>query len=370
MFVYEEEKPVVKKADSDLHEKSLYPHQFEMQRTNPLSYTRTNHTGIPSPLKKQFEERSGISFDDVRVHYNSSSPVKFGALAYTCGNQVHIGPGQERHLAHELGHVVQQKQGRVKRTGYINGVAVNTDSKLEGEADQGLVQMKSVQESDQTVIQCMIIFNGKAFTVDKDREPITTMDRTPGTDRSHTVSDRDIQLAVAGFLNALLAGGANLEEFMGGARDVAGGDLDISEEMEGVQKAIIEKDIEAAVQLGNKIYDKIANSRFNLRPGNFSGNRSAGQNLDLLGGEFLDFTPGATGSAAQIKVQVSAVDAQSIMGILQMGRTPSILIKDGGFGGIASSTEGKYPGHGLLYNVVNLEFINELFYVVTADLSS
>ena len=62
-----------------------------------------NLTGIPTQMKMDFEQRSGLSFDDVRVHYNSDKPRKIGALAYTQGTQVHIGPGQERHLRHELG---------------------------------------------------------------------------------------------------------------------------------------------------------------------------------------------------------------------------------------------------------------------------
>jgi hypothetical protein len=51
---------------------------------------------------------SGFSFDDVKVHYNSDKPAQLQATAYTQGNQVHIAPGEERHLDHELGHVVQQ----------------------------------------------------------------------------------------------------------------------------------------------------------------------------------------------------------------------------------------------------------------------
>ena len=73
-----------------------------------------NLTGIPTQMKLDFEQRSGLSFDDVRVHYNSDKPRKIGALAYTQGTQVHVGPGQERHLRHELGHVVQQKRGIVR----------------------------------------------------------------------------------------------------------------------------------------------------------------------------------------------------------------------------------------------------------------
>lgn len=96
---------------------------------------RKNHTGIPLQMKQQYEKLSGLSFDDVRVHYNSGKPAQFQALAYTQGNQVFIGPGQETHLGHELGHVVQQKQGRVRATQQIGNIAINNDTILEREAD-------------------------------------------------------------------------------------------------------------------------------------------------------------------------------------------------------------------------------------------
>ena len=51
-----------------------------------------NMTGIPTQMKLDFERRSGLSFDDVRVHYNSDKPRRIGALAYTLFRQVHIGP--------------------------------------------------------------------------------------------------------------------------------------------------------------------------------------------------------------------------------------------------------------------------------------
>lgn len=94
-----------------------------------------NFTGIPETMKTRFETMSGFSFDDVRVHYNSGKPAQLQALAYTQGNQVFVGPGQEKHLGHELGHVVQQKSGRVKPTGMVGGVPVNDDVRLEREAD-------------------------------------------------------------------------------------------------------------------------------------------------------------------------------------------------------------------------------------------
>ena len=96
----------------------------------------SNQTGIPNNMKARFENLSGFSFDDVRVHYNSDKPAQLQALAYTQGNHVYIGPGQEKHLGHELGHVVQQKQGIVKPVSYVGSVPVNTDSLLEKNADK------------------------------------------------------------------------------------------------------------------------------------------------------------------------------------------------------------------------------------------
>lgn len=98
---------------------------------------KENRTGIPTQLKERMEKNTGLSFDDVRVHYNSDLPAKLDALAYTKGNQVEIGPGQERHLPHELGHVVQQKLGIVRANAmHSSGVAMNTDAGLERQADE------------------------------------------------------------------------------------------------------------------------------------------------------------------------------------------------------------------------------------------
>lgn len=101
--------------------------------------SRPNLTGIPSQMKRDFEVRSQMSYDDVRVHYNSDLPAKVGALAYTQGTQVYLGPGQGRHLRHELTHVAQQKAGLVAPTIQIGGLPVNNDPTLERLADSGIV---------------------------------------------------------------------------------------------------------------------------------------------------------------------------------------------------------------------------------------
>ena len=94
-----------------------------------------NQTGLPDGLKAGIENLSSLSLDDVQVHYNSSKPARLQALAYTQGTDIHVGPGQEKHLAHEAWHVVQQKQGRVQPTMQAKGVAINDEAALEKEAD-------------------------------------------------------------------------------------------------------------------------------------------------------------------------------------------------------------------------------------------
>jgi len=96
---------------------------------------RPNHTGLPNNLKAGVENLSGYSLDNVRVHYNSPKPAQLQALAYTQGTEIHVAPGQEKHIPHETWHVVQQMQGRVKPTMQMKDFNVNADSQLEIEAD-------------------------------------------------------------------------------------------------------------------------------------------------------------------------------------------------------------------------------------------
>lgn len=94
-----------------------------------------NKTGMPDNLKNGIEKLSGYDMSDVRVHYNSSKPAQLNAHAYAQGSNIHVAPGQEKHLAHEAWHTVQQKQNRVKPTMQSNGVAINDNAGLEREAD-------------------------------------------------------------------------------------------------------------------------------------------------------------------------------------------------------------------------------------------
>jgi hypothetical protein len=97
---------------------------------------QTNSTGMPDSLKSGVEGLSGLSLDDVRVHYNSPKPAQMRAHAYTQGTDIHVAPGQHQHLAHEAWHVVQQKEGRVQALRQLGGQPLNDDPALESEADR------------------------------------------------------------------------------------------------------------------------------------------------------------------------------------------------------------------------------------------
>lgn len=105
------------------------------ETTDTMRTAVPNVTGIPDQMKAQFEDASGMSFDDVRIHYNSAEPAKLNALAYTQGRNIYLGSGQEKHLPHELGHVIQQKRGEVPVNRWLNGLPLNDDTRLEAEAD-------------------------------------------------------------------------------------------------------------------------------------------------------------------------------------------------------------------------------------------
>lgn len=110
---------------------------FEKQSREKKIESSTN-------LIEKAEQYSGYALHDVEVHYNSPKPQVFDAQAYTEGNDIYLTTGAEYLLSHELGHVVQQKEGKMTVTGIEHGMPVNTDKKMEEEADQFSYNMKHI----------------------------------------------------------------------------------------------------------------------------------------------------------------------------------------------------------------------------------
>lgn len=108
-------------------------------------------TGISGPLRTSLEALSGMDLSGVKIHKNSSKPARLNALAYTQGQDIHVGPGKEKHLPHEGWHAVQQMQRRVKPTTQILGVSINDDAGLEREADMmGTKALQTIRTEQET----------------------------------------------------------------------------------------------------------------------------------------------------------------------------------------------------------------------------
>ena len=132
---------------------------------------KENNTGLPDNLKSGIESLSGHSMDDVKVHYNSSQPAQLNAHAFAQGSDIHLGSGQEKHLAHEAWHVVQQKQGRVQANRQMKGeVNINDNEGLEHEAD--VMGEKALQMKLNTSIQKQTILQKKDAPIQLRRESI------------------------------------------------------------------------------------------------------------------------------------------------------------------------------------------------------
>jgi len=107
-----------------------------------LGLARGGGQPLPSALQAKMEAAFGTDFFDVRIHEGPQA-ARIGALAFTIGNCIYFAAGRyqpetpqgQQILGHELAHVVQQRQGRVRiPTG--TGLAVVHDHALEAEADR------------------------------------------------------------------------------------------------------------------------------------------------------------------------------------------------------------------------------------------
>ncbi|MGW6457814.1 eCIS core domain-containing protein [Streptomyces sp. NPDC055078] len=96
---------------------------------------------MEASVRSEMEQRLGADFSSVRLHDDTTartSAAELGARAYTSGEHVVIGEGgRDRHtLAHELTHVIQQRQGPVAGTDNGGGLRVSDPSdRFEREAE-------------------------------------------------------------------------------------------------------------------------------------------------------------------------------------------------------------------------------------------
>jgi len=104
-----------------------------VQRSAVHDVLRSGGRPLDDSTRTEMEGRLGASFSDVRIHNDGAaraSAAEVGARAYTSGSHVVIGDGgADKHtLAHELTHVIQQRQGPVAGTDNGTGLQVSNPS--------------------------------------------------------------------------------------------------------------------------------------------------------------------------------------------------------------------------------------------------
>ncbi|WP_314221543.1 eCIS core domain-containing protein [Streptomyces zaehneri] len=104
-----------------------------VQRSSVPDVLRAAGQPLDGAVRTEMEARLGADFSDVRLHTGPTaqrSAAEVGARAYTSGSHVVIGAGgADRHtLAHELTHVIQQRQGPVAGTDNGSGLSVSDPS--------------------------------------------------------------------------------------------------------------------------------------------------------------------------------------------------------------------------------------------------
>ena len=109
----------------------------EQEQESPVREIVGKGSGQPidAPVRQRMESSFGTDFSDVRVHTDPSAAASARAVdahAYTVGHEIVLGegntpgtPAHERTLAHELTHVVQQRQGPVDGSAAGGGISIS-----------------------------------------------------------------------------------------------------------------------------------------------------------------------------------------------------------------------------------------------------
>jgi hypothetical protein len=202
----------------------------EFPETNTNSKTllqkRENKTGMPDSLKSGIESLSGMDMSDVQVHYNSNKPAQLKALAFAQDTDIHLSPGQEKHLPHEAWHVVQQKQGIVKPSLQMKGININDDEQLEKEADEmgakannnnsgsAIIPFQLKSEIPEKTVQRKVFVGSKDSPKKIEKIPKELKDKESG--------DKKMDTMVSDGIDRHFLDQQELENYMGNATETIG----------------------------------------------------------------------------------------------------------------------------------------------------
>lgn len=142
--------PTQLKEENEIQGQQLAPPPFQLAVDSPGDSPSEgggsgNSGNLPGHIQAKMENSFGHDFSNVNIDANSSEATEMGAQAFAQGNNIGFAPGKfnpesnsgQALLGHELSHVVQQREGRVKPTVQAkSGAPINDDPGLEKEADQ------------------------------------------------------------------------------------------------------------------------------------------------------------------------------------------------------------------------------------------
>jgi hypothetical protein len=136
---------------------------------------------LPDALRARLESFFDADFSGVRVHVGKEAGA-IGAIAFTHGENLYFAPGRYdpnsregvRLLAHELAHVIQQREGRVHNP-HGHGVALVEDNRLENEADK---------LADELIHELYPEPSAPVTTFEPDPEPAAGAETSPETEET------------------------------------------------------------------------------------------------------------------------------------------------------------------------------------------
>jgi hypothetical protein len=161
---------------TDAHQRRSQPARQGATQDNGFD-ERTTPGGLPRSVAQIMESHFGTSFADVRIHCDDAAArevLSRGAVAYAKGEDVYFGrgrfqPSTERgqHLiAHELAHVVQQRNGRSGRSGQERATA--TTRRLEDEAERAANSLRASGRASASRVVERAAFGTEQMSVSED----------------------------------------------------------------------------------------------------------------------------------------------------------------------------------------------------------
>ncbi|WP_081671084.1 DUF4157 domain-containing protein, partial [Sporocytophaga myxococcoides] len=149
--------PVQKMESPEVEEEEVQMKKDGGNANVASSPAEVSGSQMPHAVKAKMEAAFNADFSNVKIHEGDKA-ASMGAWAYAQGENIHFAPGKynpnstggQELLGHELAHVVQQREGRVKGTMQAKGPTVNDDPALENEADElGFLAAHSLEAEEE-----------------------------------------------------------------------------------------------------------------------------------------------------------------------------------------------------------------------------